>query len=74
MNEETMLSDAEWYFQQSKASREFYVIFGETCRKYGVMWSEASPAVRGCISELVKLTLERNAAERKLKAVLAGDN
>lgn len=45
MNEETMLSDAEWYFQQSKASREFYVIFGETCRKYGVMWSEVSLAV-----------------------------
>ncbi len=37
------------------------------------MWSEASPAVRACISELVKLTLERNAAERKLEAVLAGD-
>ena len=73
MNEETMLSDAEWYFQQSKASREFYVIFGETCRKYGVMLSEASPAVRECISEPVKLTPERNAAERKLEAVLAGD-
>ena len=69
MNEEATLSDAEWYFQQSKSSREFYVIFGEVCRKYGVMWSEASPAV----SELVKLTLERNAAERKLEAVLAGD-
>ena len=74
MNEEATLSDAEWYFQQSKSSREFYVIFGEVCRKYGVMWSEAAPAVRDCISELVKLTLERNAAERKLEAVLAGDN
>lgn len=73
MNEETMLSDAEWYFQQSKASREFYVIFGETCRKYGVMWSEAAPAVRACISDLVKLTLERNAAERQLELLLAGD-
>lgn len=73
MNEEATLSDAEWYFQQSKSSREFYVIFGEVCRKYGVMWSEASPAVRECISDLVKLTLERNAAERKLEAVLAGD-
>ena len=74
MSEDRMLSDAEWYFQQSKASREFYVIFGETCRKYGVMWSEAAPAVRECISDLVKLTLEHNAAERKLEAVLAGDN
>ena len=73
MNEETMLSDAEWYFQQSEKSREFYIVFGETCRKYGVMWSEAAPAVRACISDLVKLTLERNAAERKLEAVLAGD-
>ena len=74
MNEETMLSDAKWYFRQSKASREFYVIFGEVCRKYGVMWSEASPAVRECISDLVKLTLERNAAERQLETVLSGDN
>lgn len=74
MNEETMLSDAEWYFRQSEKSREVYIVFGETCRKYGVMWSEAAPAVRECISDLVKLTLERNAAERRLKAVLAGDN
>ena len=74
MNEETMLSDAEWYFRQSEKSRKFYIVFGETCRKYGVMWSEAAPAVRECISDLVKLTLERNAAERRLKAVLAGDN
>ena len=73
MSEETKLSDAEWYFQQSKASREFYVIFGEVCRKYDVMWSEASSAVRACISELVKLTLERNAAERQLELLLAGD-
>ena len=74
MNEETMLSEAEWYFRQSEKSREFYIVFGTLCRKYGVMWSEAAPAVRDCISELVKLTLERNAAERKLEAVLAGDN
>ena len=73
MNNEAMLSDAEWYFQQSKASREFYVIFGEICRKYGVSWSQASPAVKACISELVKLTLERNAAERQLELLLAGD-
>ena len=74
MNEKAVASDAEWYFQQSKASREFYVIFGEVCRKYGVSWSDVSPAVRECISDLVKLTLERNAAERKLEAVLSGDN
>ena len=73
MNEEAALSDAEWYFRQSEKSREFYVVFGTVCRKYGVSWSEASPAVRACISDLVKLTLERNAAERKLEAVLAGD-
>ena len=74
MNEEAALSDAEWYFRQSEKSREFYIVFGTVCRKYGVSWSEASPAVRECISDLVKLTLERNAAERRLKAVLAGDN
>ena len=63
-------SDAEWYFQQSKASREFYEVFGTTCREYDVMWSEATPEVRECISELVRLTLERNAAARKLEAAL----
>ena len=73
MNKKAALSDAEWYFQQSEKSREFYIVFGTVCRKYGVSWSEVSPAVRACISELVKLTLEHNAAERKLEAVLAGD-
>lgn len=74
MNKKATLSDAEWYFQQSEKSREFYIVFGTACRKYGVMWSDASPAVRECISDLVKLTLERNSAERKLEAVLSGDN
>ena len=73
MNKKAALSDAEWYFQQSEKSREFYIVFGTVCRKYGVSWSEAPPAVRECISDLVKLTLERNAAERQLEAVLAGD-
>ena len=73
MNKKAALSDAGWYFQQSEKSREFYIVFGTVCRKYGVSWSEASPAVRACISELVKLTLERNAAERQLEAALAGD-
>lgn len=73
MSEETKLSEAEWYFRQSEKSREFYIVFGTVCRKYGVSWSKAAPVVRECISNLVKLTLERNAAERKLEAVLAGD-
>lgn len=73
MNEKAVPSDAEWYFQQSEESREFYIVFGTVCRKYGVMWSNASPAVRACISDLVKLTLERNAAERRLELLLAGD-
>lgn len=73
MNKKAALSDAEWYFQQSEKSREFYIVFGTICRKYDVMWSEAASVVRECISNLVKLTLERNAAERKLEAVLAGD-
>lgn len=73
MNKKAALSDAEWYFQQSEKSREFYIVFGTICRKYDVMWSEAAPVVRECISNLVKLTLERNAAEQKLEAVLAGD-
>ena len=73
MSEDRMLSEAEWYFRQSEKSREFYIVFGTICRKYGVSWSEASPAVRACISDLVKLTLERNAAERQLELLLAGD-
>ena len=73
MNEKSVPSDAEWYFRQSEKSREFYIVFGTICRKYGVSWSEASPAVRECISDLVKLTLERNAAERQLELLLAGD-
>ena len=43
-------SDAEWYFQQSEASREFYEVFFDTCHKYDVSWSQASPVVKELIS------------------------
>ena len=67
-------SDAEWYFQQSEASREFYEAFFDTCHTYNVTWSQASPAVRELISDLVKLTLDRNAVERKLRAALPSND
>lgn len=66
-------SDAEWYFQQSEASREFYEVFFDTCHKYDVSWSQASPVVKELISDLVQLTLDRNAAERKLRSALSVD-
>lgn len=67
-------SDAEWYFQQSEASREFYKVFFDACHKYNVTWSQSSPVVRELISDLVKLTLGRNAAERKLRAALSSND
>lgn len=67
-------SDAEWYFQQSEASREFYEVFFDTCHKYNVTWSQTSPAVRELISDLVKLTLDRNTVERKLWAALSSND
>lgn len=67
-------SDAEWYFRQSAASREFYKVFFDTCHTYNVTWSQASPAVRELISDLVKLTLDRNAVERKLRAALSSND
>lgn len=63
-------SDAEWYFQQSEASREFYEVFFDTCHKYNMIWSQTPPVVRELISDLVKLTLDRNAVEHKLRAAL----
>lgn len=67
-------SDAEWYFRQSAALREFYEVFFDTCHTHSVTWSQASPAVKELISDLVKLTLDRNAAERKLRAVLSSND
>lgn len=67
-------SDAEWYFRQSAASREFYEVFFDTCHNYNVTWSQASPTVKELISDLVKLTLDRNAAERKLRAALSSND
>lgn len=66
-------SDAEWYFRQSEASREFYEVFFDTCHKYDVSWSQASPVVKELISDLVQLTFDRNAAERKLRSALSVD-
>ena len=49
-------------------------MFFDTCHTHSVTWSQASPAVKELISDLVKLTLDRNAAERKLRAVLSSND
>lgn len=62
-------SDAEWYFEQSKASREFYNVFFDMCHKFGVSWSKATSSEKAFITEITRFTLERNAAKRMGQSV-----
>lgn len=49
-------------------------MFIDICHNYNVTWSQASHAVRELISDLMKLTLDRNAVERKLCAELSSND
>lgn len=56
-------SDAKWYFEQFTGDQEdFYGIFFDMCKKYGVTWSKASPKEKQFIEEITRFTFERNRA------------
>lgn len=56
-------SDAKWYFEQFTGDREeFYAVFFDMCKKYGVTWSKASSQEKQFIEEITRFTFERNKA------------
>ena len=58
-------SDAQWYFQSFQGDREqFYRIFFQMCRKFGVSWRTASPEQKRFIEEITRYTVERQTARQ----------
>lgn len=59
-------SDAEWYFKQFEGEREeYYDIFFQMCKKFGVTWSKATEVEQRFIEEITRFTFQRRQARRK---------
>lgn len=56
--------DAAWYCQKDPEKERFYAIFFQMCRKYHVSWASATEKERQFISELTRVTYEREKALR----------
>lgn len=62
--EEAVSSDAEWYCRKDAEGEQFYKIFFQMCRKYGVRWVSADEKERRFIAEVTRVTYERERAVR----------
>ena len=57
-------SDAEWYCRSDPEEAQFYEIFFQVCRKYGVRWASADEKERQFVEEVTRVTYERERAIR----------
>ncbi len=55
---------AQDYFKRDPERDEFYRIFYQTCRRFNVTWSSASPEVKAFIEEATRVTYEQEKARR----------
>ena len=62
--EKRLPSDAVWYCRKDSEKERFYAIFFQMCRKYHVSWASATEKERLFISELTRVTYEREKALR----------
>ena len=58
------VSDAEWYCRSDPEETQFYEIFFQVCRKYGVRWASADEKERQFVEEVTRVTYERERAIR----------
>ena len=61
---EMPISDAEWYCRSDPEEAQFYEIFFQVCRKYGVRWASADEKERQFVEEVTRVTYERERAIR----------
>lgn len=52
------------YLQNAKNDKEYYDIFFQMCRKFHIDWASASEKEKEFIEEVVRVTYERNCAEK----------
>ena len=55
---------AQEYFQRDPERDAFYRIFYETCRRFHVTWSSASPEVKAFVEEAARVAYEQHKARR----------
>lgn len=56
--------EAKEYFQRDPERDAFYRIFYQTCRRFNVTWSAASPEVRAFVEEATRVAYEQEKARR----------
>ena len=52
------------YLQSAKNDAEYYTIFFQMCQKFHIDWASAPEKEKEFIKEVVRVTYERNCAER----------
>ena len=55
---------AQEYFQRNPERDIFYRIFYQTCHRFNVSWSDASPEVRAFVEEAARVAYEQDKARR----------
>ena len=53
------------YLQSAKDDKVYYDIFFQMCRKFHIDWANASEKEKAFIEEVVRVTYERDCAERE---------
>jgi len=49
----------------SGEKEDFYAVFFQACRKFGVSWADATAVEKAFIEEFTRVTFERQKAERE---------
>ena len=57
-------SDAAWYCRHDPEEERFYEIFFKLCKKYNVRWASADEKEKQFLSEVARVTYERDKAKR----------
>lgn len=57
-------SDAAWYCRHDPEKERFYEIFFKLCKKYNVRWASADEKEKLFLSEVARVTYERDKAKR----------
>lgn len=55
---------AKDYFERDTERETFYRFFCQTCHRFHVTWSEASPEVRAFVEEATRVAYEQDKARR----------
>ena len=64
INNPIIPSDAAWYCRHDPEEERFYEIFFKLCKKHNVRWASADEKEKQFLSEVARVTYERDKAKR----------